>query len=159
MPSIQAYSGVSQPIKAYNGSGTINLVGSTSTTTTQTYTSSFTVTQNGIVQGFLATAESSSATIGNASAYAKYTIKRNGATITSQTGIFTRTDIYPNSYAPGTMFYETLNMLAGAEVYAGEIFTMEIEVSLPASNPIHRYNETHQMNLIIKAQGSQIIIP
>lgn len=141
IPIVQAYSGVSQPIRTYNQSGT--------STTDSTLT--LNVYEDGIIQGFLGFVDINQLdNYAPNSNYMTISITRNGNTLIQQTVNF-----YDFPYYRGQAFYDTLNMLSGAEVKAGEVFKIVVDVTTNANSAV---NYTSGISLIIKAQARQFVI-
>lgn len=139
-PAIWAYSGVSQPIRTYNQTATENIAGVTSGNKTLTID----VYEDGVIQGFLGSLNIN--TLNNYAPNTNYitvSILRNGQTLFSQSVNFLD---FP--YYRGLAVYETLNMLSGAEVRAGEQFKINVFYSNNANSDI---NFTYNIMLTIKS--------
>lgn len=123
------FSGVSIPLRNY-----VQYQDVTASTTDQKKLT-ITITDNGVIQGFLASVNIYSLGLGSAG----YTenlnvfIRRNGQVIhTSHVSLRS----FYEGQKMGLVYYETLNFLSGAEVFAGEVFEMEVNYNPIAGGSI-----------------------
>ena len=126
-PQVLAHSGVSNPLRIL----TTGADGDTMSVGAETNNYTHTISESGMMQGFLAFLNIASSTAGTTGTIT-CKIKRNGQTLTAlTTDVSTFLAVSP----VGIMFYDTLNFLAGAELIAGETFQLNIESNLIA-NPM-----------------------
>lgn len=118
--TILAYTGVSNPIRIYRvGENDRVISGST------TYNYDFTISENGVVMAILATVLAKTIDVVGGNIYFK--VIRNGETIAS--GGTAPATWEANFGDAGVMFYETINILSGAEIQSGDSFRLQVESS------------------------------
>jgi hypothetical protein len=118
-----AYNNVGNPQKLYNSTAVARITAGSSLPTC-----TITINQNGTIQAFLANIGSPAfGSLGGAwDAQVTFRVRKNGEVVHSSS-----MDIYDYAVgAParsGSLYYETLNFLSGTDVYAGDVYTLEIE--------------------------------
>lgn len=149
--NIWAYSGISQPIRTYSTSGSyfVGYIDGTARTL------DLNIVEDGVLMGFLSflnlTALEVAPGPGGQLPYITITLSRNGQTLLSS-----RQNVSDYSPNGGLAFYETLNVLSGAEVKAGEVF----RISVVSSNPYGGQSETYTMGIsaVLKSQQRQFSV-
>lgn len=152
IPNVIAYSGISQPVRTYSDSSNASHTlpsGGSGTDTVQ-----FTVTDNGVLQGFLAELDLSSVSAGMVGVIT-IIISRNGSQIFQQTMSIPEWNA-TTGQTKGILMYETLNFLAGAEIFAGEIFKLSVSYTIPGTGS--NWTWTPKINATILAKARQFII-
>jgi len=118
--AVSAYSGVANPLRIYS-SGEDSFVFPLNATTTKNY--NITLSDNGVIQGFLATVNISAFSVAGPGGTITCKLKRNGETLhTSSVDLAT----FDTAFEVGIVYSESLSFLSGAEVKAGEVFQLNI---------------------------------
>lgn len=123
------FSGISRPLREYIQSADVSVSATNKTKLT------ISISENGVIQGFLSSVNIYSVGLGSAG-YGEninVIVRRNGATI--HTSHISLRAFYENQKM-GLAYYETLNFLSGAEVQSGEVFEMEINYNPSAGGSI-----------------------
>lgn len=150
-PLVLAYSGVGNPIKTYNAYNSFT----NSHVASKTDTLSFNISQNGTIQSFLANVNVTSLGGTSIGGLFKVTLKRNGAVLHSSTFDLQLTLAASGTYC-GSIYYETLNFLAGAEVYNGETFEMELKETGGDGATVFTFEA--QFNMAVLSKSSQLVL-
>lgn len=153
MVSIQAYSGVANPIKLYSQFSTENITNASGNASIST-----TINEQGIISSFIAFCNETSAVGLGAGDRLKFTLLKNDEVLSSNS-LYTiaNSGIPPDLQDLGVKFYEDLKFLTGSVVQTGDKFTLLI------TNGITAGGTTITMELsiicIVMTQPKSFIIP
>ncbi len=157
IPHVLAYTGVGNPLKLYNDSSSGGIIYATMIGRNDSDSVSINITQDGVIMSFFVNLSMYSAgdlAGGGGTFTPTFTIKRNGATLWSNT-----LNIVPGYIAlygnSGTVVYETLSFLSGAEVKSTDIFTFEWSA---VGSMGFQFFWDMQINALIKSVGTQLVL-